>query len=352
MLTSPTMFCTKKNKFCYSTKQNTLQVVLESNLEEHERDVVLWDPLNLHPLAHGVALAKDTVVHPHHVVAVVHHVVTVVHHHVVAVVHHHVVPVHHVAVGHLPVKHLPVKHPPVHGHAVPGQGPLHLHHVVIHQGGVHVRRGHHPHGWLSLTLEPLVLALSDDPESLVVSDVLDALVEAVAVHVHVVALDTALGVAHLVLLRVAVGVPVSVVAKVIPLVVLVDAKLLLLLVIVVHLTVHAHHVVGSHVGGHVTVHAVHAAVQAHVVHVTVHGHLVHAHPLVLLVHVGVLVLLLLPAHHLTVRHHVTSGHVHVVGHHVTSKHVHVVGHLPVVVGHGPEPILLVTAESQLGGSGG
>merc|ERR1719188_1918604 len=236
-------------------------------LEEHERDVVLWDPLNLHPLAHGVALAKDTVVHPHlghahvvhvhhpvvvvhlvaahlvhphHVVTAVHHHVTVVHHahHVVTVVHH-VVPVHHVAVGHLPVghlppvKHLPVKHPPVHGHAVPGQGPLHLHHVVVHQGRVHVR-GHHPHGWLSLALEPLVLA-SDDPESLVVSDVLNALVEAVAVHVHVVALDTALRVAHLVLLRVAVGVPVSVVAKVVPLVVLVDAELLLL---VIHTSIH------------------------------------------------------------------------------------------------------------------
>merc|ERR1719309_938572 len=289
---------------------DNMKIILEHPVGGHP---VVWDALNLHPLAEAALLSKHTIVDPH-----------VVHVHVVHAVHAQAegggeetvagghLPLGHLPVRHLPFRHLPVRHLPVAGHDIVEPHPVvveghsisvhvafHLEHVVVdergevhHVGGHlgahhtgldgrageavvlllvvahytarHVAVGHVPAGHL---LVGHVLVLTHDPESLVVSHVLHLLAEAVAVDIRVVTLDSGLGVANLELLRVAVCVAVGVVAKVVLLVVLVDTLINVLPV----LAAHGHLLVAHPHAGHLPVGHVHA------------GHLAVSH-----VHVGVL----------------------------------------------------------------
>merc|ERR1719309_724176 len=172
---------------------DNMKIILEHPVGGHP---VVWDALNLHPLAEAALLSKHTIVDPHvvhvHVVHAVHAqaegggVETVagghlplghlpVKHLLVAhdvVVHSHVVvyhgrlitvkhvaghfPVVHLPVRHLPFRHLPVRHLPVAGHDIVEPHPvvveghsisvhvaLHLEHVVVDKRGeVHHVGGH------------------------------------------------------------------------------------------------------------------------------------------------------------------------------------------------------------------
>merc|ERR1719309_861326 len=97
---------------------DNMKIILEHPVGGHP---VVWDALNLHPLAEAALLSKHTIVDPH-----------VVHVHVVHAVHaqaegggEETVAGGHLPLGHLPVKHLLVAHDVVvHSHVVVYHGRL------------------------------------------------------------------------------------------------------------------------------------------------------------------------------------------------------------------------------------